>query len=270
MSSPPTHVLEAFGTDGVAPVRLPGGADTSWRAGHLVLKPYDADPDELAWQAATFPQVQCDGFRLPSPRRAKDGSLLVDGWSASDLAEGRHEKGRWEDIIAVGERFHRALRGIARPAFLDQRANRWAVSDRVAWGELPADDFTDVKYLARLAAVLRPVPGESQLIHGDLSGNVLFHEDLPPAIIDFSFYWRPPAYASAIVVADALVWASADNLLVQALPDVRDAGQYLARALIFRAVTDWLYAGERWCADPIEDERWRSAVDLACCLAVRT
>ena len=48
-----------------------------------------------------------------------------------------------------------------------------------------------------------------------------------------------PAYESAIVVADALVWASADNLLVQALPDVRDACEYLARALIFRALTHW-------------------------------
>ena len=244
-------------------------AGTSWRAGHLVLKPYDADPDELAWQAATFPQVQCDGFRLPAPRRATDGSLLVDGWSAADFAEGRHEKGRWKDVVAVGERFHRALRGIARPAFLDQRANRWAMSDRVAWGELPADDFTDVKYLARLAAVLRPVSGESQLIHGDLSGNVLFHQDLPPAIIDLSPYWRPPAYASAIVVADALVWEGADNQVIHAaVSGVRDFGQYLARALIFRAVTDWLYAPELWCADETEDGRWRSAVDLACRLAI--
>jgi hypothetical protein len=38
---------------------------------------------------------------------------------------------------------------------------------------------------------------------------VLFHDGLPPAIIDFTPYWRPVGYASAIVVADALVWEGA-------------------------------------------------------------
>ena len=55
-----------------------------------------------------------------------------------------------------------------------------------------------------------PVTAPSQLIHGDLSGNVLFHAELPPAIIDFAACWRPVAFASAIVVADALVWEGAE------------------------------------------------------------
>jgi len=71
---------------------------------------------------------------------------------------------------------------------------------------LPADDFAHVKHLPRLAAALEPVEARSQLIHGDLTGNVLFAEHLPPAIIDLSPYWRPTSFASAIVIADALVW----------------------------------------------------------------
>jgi hypothetical protein len=47
------------------------------------------------------------------------------------------------------------------------------------------------------------------LIHGDLTGNVLFHDELPPAIIDFTPYWRPLEFQSAVVVADALVWEGA-------------------------------------------------------------
>ena len=62
----------------------------------------------------------------------------------------------------------------------------------------------------RLHAALRPVTAPSQLIHGDLSGNVLFHAELPSAIIDFAACWRPVAFVSAIVVADALVWEGAE------------------------------------------------------------
>jgi len=36
----------------------------------------------------------------------------------------------------------------------------------------------------------------SQLIHSDLGGNVLFHDQLPPAIIDFSAYWRPVGWGA--------------------------------------------------------------------------
>ncbi len=55
----------------------------------------------------------------------------------------------------------------------------------------------------------------SQLIHGDLSGNVLFAAGLPPAIIDFSPYWRPVAYASAVVAVDGVLWFGAGEALLQ-------------------------------------------------------
>ncbi len=38
--------------------------------------------------------------------------------------------------------------------------------------------------LNALLAALEPVPAPSQLMHGDLTGNVLFHDALPPLIID--------------------------------------------------------------------------------------
>lgn len=50
-------------------------------------------------------------------------------------------------------------------------------------------------------------------MHRDLTGNVLFSRSLPPAVIDISPYWRPPAYAEGVVVADALCWHEADGSL---------------------------------------------------------
>jgi hypothetical protein len=69
-------------------------------------------------------------------------------------------------------------------------------------------------------------------MHGDLTGNVLFHDTLPPAVIDFAPYFRPPTYASAIVVADAVCWEGAPKSLLDAVPR-----QFLLRALIYRGVT---------------------------------
>jgi hypothetical protein len=105
-------VLAAFGVADSAPVPLGGGQGTSWRAGDLVLKPADVGQDELTWHAQTYPQVGLDRFRLPRPQAARDGSLCVDGWCATQYAAGRHEQRRWAEIIAVGTRFHAALRAI--------------------------------------------------------------------------------------------------------------------------------------------------------------
>ena len=71
-------------------------------------------------------------------------------------------------------------------------------------------------------------------MHADLTGNVLFSPRLPPAVIDISPLWRPPAYAEGVVVADALCWHGAQaSLLDQAGVSV----PAVARALLFRMAT---------------------------------
>ena len=269
MLFPPPAVLAAFGVAGSRPAQLGGGQGTSWLADDVVVKPADADMEELAWQAWVFAQIPASGFRLARPRRAADGSLCVDGWCAAEYVTGTHEAGRWPEIIAVGERFHTALAGIPRPSFLDQRSSRWAISDRVAWGEIPPSEFPCVRHLPELVCALRPVTAPSQLIHGDLTGNVLFDSPQPPAIFDFSPYWRPAAYASAIVIADALVWQAADRQVLDAVTHIGGFGQYLVRALIFRAVADWIFRQKEPAVSAAEDDdAWERAVKIACRLAV--
>jgi uncharacterized protein (TIGR02569 family) len=190
-----------------------------------MFKPLDMDADALAWQAEVLGSLAPDGFRVAAPLRARDGALVVDGWTAWPRLEGRHEP-RWADIVAVGERFHRALAGVARPAVLDARNDPWARADRSAWDDDAGHAEPEV---ARLLAARRPVDAPDQLIHGDLSGNVLFDDDLPPAVIDFSPYWRPAAYASAIVVADAVAWYGAGPALLATVDR-----QLLIRAVLFR------------------------------------
>jgi len=260
-SQPSARVLAAFGVAQSVPVPLGGGQGTSWRAGDLVLKPTEADADELEWQIGLHSQISHDGFRLARTRRAADGSVTFDGWSAAEYLSGSHRHRSWPDIIAAGDRLHLAMRDVMRPAFLDRRSGPWAAADRVAWNEIPAEEFRGVPYLPQLTSALRPAAGPSQVIHGDLTGNVLFDDRLPPAIIDLSPYWRPAPYAAAIVVADALVWEGADRQILHAVRHIDDFGQYLVRALIFRIVTDWILT--RGGHGEAKGDLWADAVNLA-------
>lgn len=238
---------------------LAGREGHAWRAGDIVLKPADVPADELEWQAAVIGSIQSRAVRVAPPRRAADGAFVVDGWCATDYLTGAHEPARWPEVIRAGEALHAAIAGQSRPPLLDRRTDRWAVGDRVAWEELPDDEYSDLPFFARLAAAREPLDGPSQLIHGDLTGNVLFADGLPPAIIDFSAYWRPTAYASAIVVADALVWEGADASVLDAVGHVERFGQYLVRALIFRLLSE---------ARPHDGDRYRPAVELALSLTL--
>lgn len=227
----------AFGLVGT-PVALPGGAGTSVRIGDAVLKPVD-DVQEATWSAELLSGVPEQGFRIPRPLRAGDGSWVVDGWCGATLVEGQPgPAGRWEELLAAARAFHQALRHEARPDFLEHRRHRWALADRVAWGEASADPVRETaplldELLAHLRAPTAVVV--SQLVHGDLSGNVLFAPGLPPAIIDFSPFWRPPGYATAIVAVDGVLWFGADKALLQRAADA--AGSLLlVRALVFRLV----------------------------------
>jgi uncharacterized protein (TIGR02569 family) len=264
-NQPDPTVCAAFGATG-RPVPLEGGEGSSWLVDNLVLRPLGQSEEERAWQAELFGSIRCDGFRVARPRHALDGELVVDGWCASEWLAGRHEERRWPEIIAVGERFHATLAAVPRPEFIARRTDPWAIGDRVAWGELPIEEFRHIKHLPRLTAAVRPIEAPGQLIHGDLTGNVLFAEGLPPAIIDFAPYWRPTAFASAIVVADALVWEGADERLLAAVAHIERFEQFLLRALIYRAVTDRLFR-EHEPIRPDDADPYLPAVDLACRLA---
>jgi hypothetical protein len=79
-----------------------------------------------------------------------------------------------------------------------------------------------------------PPTGRAQLVHGDLTSNVLLAPGEPPSVIDFSPYWRPPTYAEGIVVADALCWHAAPP---HTLHQVGVPVEAVARGLLFRALT---------------------------------
>jgi uncharacterized protein (TIGR02569 family) len=237
---PPERVLAAFGVDPRSLRPLRGGQGTAWCAGELILKPLDRPVDQLVWEEQVLTAIPQDGFRLSGPVRTRDDQLEIGGWSAWQRLAGEHRPRRWAEICAVGERFHRAIADIPEPGWLRHRDDVFARADRAAWDEAVLEEFRSFPAMDQLAARLRPIDGRSQLVHGDLTGNVLFHPTLPPGIIDVSPYWRPPLFATAVVVVDALVWEGADEAVLAVFGGHRDTAQYLLRAAIFRLVMDQL------------------------------
>jgi uncharacterized protein (TIGR02569 family) len=247
----PDEVIEAFGvsTDPARYTRLPGGQGGSLKIDTLVFKA-GADLTEVRWLANVCEQVAPSGFRLPAPAPALDGRLVVSGWSALPFVEGLpiaeddRSADAWLPVLAASRALHEALAALPEPPFIGKRTHRWAAADRGSWHhEDPrvlshrANDRS-ASVLARLARLLRAEELPSQVIHGDLSGNVLLTEGLPPAVIDVSPYWRPAAYADAVIVMDALLWWRTEaSLLDHARPGELTESSWrslLARALAFR------------------------------------
>jgi uncharacterized protein (TIGR02569 family) len=228
---PPPSVLEAWSVGDPQP--LVGGQGDAFRAGDLVLKPVgERGPAE--WLAATLDALDVDpGVRIVTPVRTTTGRWVVDGWSAWRWLEGAHRPDRWDDVLDASARFHRAVSEVMwSPAMV--ASHRWSVGDRVAWGEQQVVLPDQVRTLLDRR---RPVDLPSQLVHGDLAGNVLFHGALPPAVIDVSPFWRPVGYADAIVVADAVAWGGAGAELVERLLG-QQGEQLLLRAVLFRVAVD--------------------------------
>ncbi|MET7717305.1 TIGR02569 family protein [Streptomyces sp. NPDC005407] len=229
--APSSSVLAAFGAAGT-PVPLPGGQGSAWRAGALVLKPAAMEP-ETAWRAGVLHHLpEAPGFRVARPVPATDGSWAAHGWEAWRLVGGSTDPHRADEVIRAGEAFHTALAHLPRPRFLHVRDTPWSRADRLAWQE--TEQAPDFPLLKPLLAERGTVDAPAQVVHGDLLGNVLFEPGRPPAIIDWPPYWRPAAYASAVVAVDALCWYEADPALLERWSHLPDWRQLLIRALIFR------------------------------------
>ena len=212
---------------------MSGGQGTTFCAGPVVLKPV-RDRAEAEWLASVLDELPASpGLRIIQPRRSNDGRWVVDGWSAWAHLEGSERAGAWREVLQVSDAFHAAVAAVPwSPAIATDHP--WAVGAAFAWGELDLD--VPPRFQPPLDAFLarrKPLELPSQLIHSDLCNNVLFHDELAPAVIDISPQWRPKPFADAIVVVDAVGWFGAEPDAIAALGD--DTGEQLAiRAALFR------------------------------------
>jgi uncharacterized protein (TIGR02569 family) len=254
--APPAEVLAAFGLTG-EPRRLAGGKNGTWRCGDAVLKPAEGETETL-WRCEVLQALpEPDGFRVARPLRTEDGGWLAAGWEAAAFVAGTAAPRRVDEVIIAGQAFHQAIAALPRPSFLDLRLDPWAYGDRLAWEREGTDVRDPAGLLAALLAARRPVSPAAQVVHGDLLGNVLFADGLPPAIIDWPAYWRAPAWASAVAVVDALCWHGVQAGVLDRWAHLAHWRQMLIRALIYRIATT---AVAGWRAEPVQV--YKPIVDL--------
>jgi uncharacterized protein (TIGR02569 family) len=244
---PPRGVLAAFGTGDTA-VLLPGGQGESWRSDGLVLKPVTS-VGEAEWTAELLHTLPEAGFQLARPRRSRSGEWVVDGWTACEWVEGDHRYDRWLDALDACRALSDSLASVERPGFLTSRATVWDAGDRAAWSVSdPVVRHPEMDALvSAFSALRRPCRDTGQVIHGDLTGNILYPDTGDPVVLDFAVYWRPAAFAEAIIVADALAYHDADATLASQISS--QPRSMLARASIYRLITSDTYASR----SPVND-----------------
>ncbi len=244
---PPRSVLDAWEAN--EPRRLPGGQGAAVRAGDLVFKP-TGDPERGRWLGESLAGLDHrEPVRIAEPVPTLEGQFVVDNWCAWRWLDGAHRHDAWNEILDTSAHVHRALAQLSWSPRAEG-SDPWSVADRAAWGEAP---LTVPAALDALVAQLVYVDQPRQVIHADLANNVVFHPDLPPGVIDISPFFRPAAYADAIVVADAIAWSGAPDELAERFLH-RHGPQLLVRAVLFRvAVNPEELANYQHVADLITD-----------------
>lgn len=252
-AEPPQQVLTTFGLTAHPPIAMEGSGVVGWRVGEVVLS-LVPDHARAAWSATARENLYVEGMRIARPLRASDGRYVVSGWRADTYVAGSPEP-RHDEVLAVADRLHEALAKLARPRFLLQPpaapfndVDVFNAADRAAWEEVPLrsaraagmaeptseDGQQSLAALRTLAGLRRPVTTTPQVVHGDLFGTVLFAGAAAPAITDIVPYYRPAAWASAVVVVDALAWGGADEDLIERWSHLEEWPQMLLRATMFR------------------------------------
>lgn len=255
--APSEEVRAAFGVKSpLSP--LTGGSHVCYSDGDIVLRPSD-DDDESNWVANTLSSLlklqASTEYRVPKPVESiqDPGTYVVDGWTALGFIPGQSKIPiLFKESLRVSQAFHEDLSklNLQRPHILDTRLTRWSEADLVIWGEKQLSEVANVnkevlaifdEALTEYHKLTKPLPADlpSQPIHGDLTGNILFDDEGqgPPGIIDMTFYWRPAAFAEAIIVADGMIWYKQGRELVELYGADETRLQLLVRALHWRCLT---------------------------------
>ena len=214
----------------------------SLRVGDCVFKPID-NAARYKWACDLLLKLSVDGIRIPEPRRAIDGSFVFRGWAASVYEPGDHVHGQWQEKLQVTRLFHAKLRELDHSP-IPPGDDWWSRAHKVAWqcDPLPrALQPQTVDKIETLFEQYRPLARTDGIIHSDICGNILFHENLNPCIIDFSPAYGSVEYAEAIMVADATAWENAPVDIVEMLPSTEHYRQHLLRAISFRVIVAALY-----------------------------
>lgn len=240
------EILYAFNLDGeIKP--LSGGQNTSFRVKGFVLKPIDNNVQYCEWLLNIISEINPHGYRVSKPTRSNIGTFVYKDWCCTHYEPGEHRKGNIEEKLKVARLFHSDL---ADKSFLDipKTEDPWSKSHRIAWQseKLPQSlSKQAVKILGELLSNVRLKENyKVQIVHSDLSGNILFDEVLAPLVIDFSPTIAPVEYAEAILVCDSIAWQGSSTSEIELICHSEFSTEMILRAIIFRLSVAAIFAGD--------------------------
>jgi uncharacterized protein (TIGR02569 family) len=237
-------IINSFKAKG-KPKQLVDGEGKSILVGDVVFKPIE-NAALYEWSCQILNAIETDGFRISKPLVNNEGKFIYKGWSASVFEPGEHVKGRWNEKLDVSRRFHKRLAGFSNNSIPGSK-DRWSKAHEIAWqiDYLPENINSDIKEtITALFKMYEDISYSNTIIHGDICGNVLFSNGLPPLIIDFSPSFKPIEYAESILISDAIAWENAPLDIIKLLPENQLYNQMFLRALNFRIIVAALFYPE--------------------------
>jgi uncharacterized protein (TIGR02569 family) len=235
-------IIDSFQLKGKA-IPIQGGQNTSFKVDHTVLKPID-DFAHYEWIQTVINAINPTEYRLASSIKSNDGTYVKEGWICSAFEKGEEKQGFVTEKLAVSKLFHQDLRRINVNDFIAP-TNAWETAHEVAWQKRELPKNIDVVAKSMLTELLNKVNVQEsyqwQIVHGDLSGNILFVEGMEPLIIDFSPTIAPVEYAEAILVCDCIAWQSSDVSALNLLTCDNNK-EMIIRAVIFRLTVAAIFA----------------------------
>lgn len=234
-TEPPTkEIAEAFGSDAKL-VLLKGGQGTSYRSGNIVLKPLEGEKDN--WMPEIFKDLPAGkDVRFARPIKSTYGTWEYKDYIAWSYLEGEHMDGKqYDKKVPASIEYHRLLKDVPKPKFLETAHNSWSTADLVAWDKLAFDYDTEFMELYdQIKPHLKKLDLPCQLVHGDISGNFLIDSTLPPAVIDFSPAWAPNGFAEGIMLIDSITWENANPKDLDVFDAIPNIEQFAWRGILRR------------------------------------
>jgi len=221
---------------------LAGGEGHSLRVGQCVFKPVE-NVERYHWSCNLLLKLTRRGFRISEPRRAINDSLVYHGWAASTFEPGEPVNGRWQEKLNITKMFHSELNNLTFSP-MPPSNDVWSLAHEITWQLTPLTPALHPKMTNMIEEIFthyKPLSRYPGIIHSDICGNILFHEELDPCVIDFSPAFGSVEYAEAILVADAIAWENAPLDIVNLLSFKEHYRQYLLRAINFRIIVAALY-----------------------------
>ncbi|QHQ59561.1 hypothetical protein Ana3638_01075 [Anaerocolumna sedimenticola] len=257
------EILSAFNLNGEIN-SLHGGQNTSVRVKDAVLKPVGENEQIYEWALTILNEINPHEYRLSKPIISNNNTFVYKGWCCTRYEPGEHRDGNVKQKLEVSRLFHSDL---AEVDFVNiPKANDpWSISQRIAWQKenLPSNLSKEAsKILDELISKIKLKENyKLQIIHADLSGNILFDKALNPLIIDFSPTIAPVKYAEAILVCDCIAWQGSPISEIGLICCSKNNIEMILRAVIFRLSVAAIFAGNNYDTFVEEYQKFKPIID---------